>query len=756
MPTKLLFCKSKVAVHLNRNTADNIYGFLLLTKDPADHDSRIAWISERSLSQKNLDWLQKADIEFGSDLGSAKDKKSCWDLKDPSVLRNGIDSSFHFDVALNSIYSIEFNPPSSSGFWFGSIVLHLKSALSNQSLPVLYFHDDICPSTLRKEKELNKSFQPFSDGGDPYWGGIDLKISISNIVDLKRTFNHSHIWLVNASIDDLRNFNPQKAVEETIEPTALTTGGLWESWETSKWQILAQIADATAKTGAIVQSAFQRHPIVQFVHKNKDNYYVKKMLENPKVQEVQDDFDSARVYLAKWAMGVKNEAERYHATHHLDDYYKKVLISELGFSIMDDDYEVQFTDEELNTALQRNHGLTKIKWESLFDKQGRLSVTVHEIKDTIFHGGIENNELRKEVWLFLLNVYPWDSSQDERKQLDHTLEDIYNSYKKLWESNPDEYPAEFEESYWRDQVFRIEKDVKRNDRDFELYKCNTVDGLKPSEGLIDEIRHNSEEDLWTIKNPHMLTLKRILMTYNVFNPNLGYVQGMTDLLSPLYLVLRDETKTFWCFVNFMEKMERNFLRDQSGIKDQMVTLAELCDLMLPRLSRHLAECDSSNLFFCFRMILIWFKREFDLCDVCSIWEIFWTDFYSSQFQLFFMLAIMQKNHDAILDNLTSFDQILKFFNELNGKMDWNDLMTRSSLLFIRFKKIMDVLQRQSSKVSQSEVEVSTGLNLHAEQTDQNGIRRTELLPSQSHNLQQLLSTTPVIQRERERESNSVK
>lgn len=39
----------------------------------------------------------------------------------------------------------------------------------------------------------------------------------------------------------------------------------------------------------------------------------------------------------------------------------------------------------------------------------------------------------------------------------------------------------------------------------------------------------------------------------------GYVQGMSDLCSPLYVVMKgDEVMTFWCFVALMERMVRKF------------------------------------------------------------------------------------------------------------------------------------------------------------------------------------------------------
>ena len=33
--------------------------------------------------------------------------------------------------------------------------------------------------------------------------------------------------------------------------------------------------------------------------------------------------------------------------------------------------------------------------------------------------------------------------------------------------------------------------------------------------------------------------------------SVGYVQGMSDLLSPIVIVMDDEVDAFWCFVGFM-------------------------------------------------------------------------------------------------------------------------------------------------------------------------------------------------------------
>jgi hypothetical protein len=106
--------------------------------------------------------------------------------------------------------------------------------------------------------------------------------------------------------------------------------------------------------------------------------------------------------------------------------------------------------------------------------------------------------------------------------------------------------------------------------------------------------------------------------------------------------------------------ERNFLRDQSGMRAQLLTLDHLVQLMDPQLYLHLQSADSTNFFFFFRMLLVWYKREFEWADILRLWETLWSDYLTSNFHLFIALAILEKHRDVIMDHLKQFDEVLKY------------------------------------------------------------------------------------------------
>src|SRR5271156_4182952 len=81
--------------------------------------------------------------------------------------------------------------------------------------------------------------------------------------------------------------------------------------------------------------------------------------------------------------------------------------------------------------------------------------------------------------------------------------------------------------------------------------------------------------------------------------------------------------------------------NQTGMRKQ------LTQLMIPKLYSHLEKSGSDEFFFLFRQLLVWFKREFSWDDVCTLWEVLWTDYLSGQFHIFFALAILDRHKEVI-------------------------------------------------------------------------------------------------------------
>ncbi|CAF0813007.1 unnamed protein product [Didymodactylos carnosus] len=300
--------------------------------------------------------------------------------------------------------------------------------------------------------------------------------------------------------------------------------------------------------------------------------------------------------------------------------------------------------------------ITIKEWQALFDKNGKI-MDPDSVKVRIFRGGLENS-LRKDGWKFLLNYYPWDSTEKSRIDITKQKQNEYFSMKLQWRSMTEQQKQR--NNLFRDRESLIEKDVMRTDRTLEYFQ---------GEG-----------------NIHLELLHDILMTYNMYNFDLGYVQGMNDLLSPVLIVMDNEVDAFWCFVGLMDRMGDNFHMDQSHIKRQLSNLHTLLQFIDAELANYLAENNSSNMYFFFRWMLICFKREFSFQDVLLLWEVIWTNYPCKNFDLLVCLAILISQKTVIMESQFGCNEILKHINDLSFKVQLEPLLRQAEGLYILLKK----------------------------------------------------------------------
>ncbi|XP_076255657.1 TBC1 domain family member 15/17 [Rhynchophorus ferrugineus] len=299
----------------------------------------------------------------------------------------------------------------------------------------------------------------------------------------------------------------------------------------------------------------------------------------------------------------------------------------------------------------RCNPLTEEQWDSQLNSSGQLE-DVDDIKMSIFKGGVHPS-IRKEVWKFLLDYYPWSSTHSERQALVKVKRDEYYRMKLQWKSFSKQQENNFLDYAQRKSL--VEKDVARTDRTLEFYAGDN--------------------------NINLQTLKDILMTYVMYNFDLGYVQGMSDLLSPILWLMLDECDAFWCFVGFMDKVMSNFEIDQAGMKEQLTNLHVLLNFVDPKLANYLVEHECGNMFFCFRWLLVWFKRELSQEDVMRFWEVLWTGYPCQNFHLLVSVAILEHERNALMEEERGFTEILKYINELSGKLDISLMICKAEGIF---------------------------------------------------------------------------
>lgn len=153
---------------------------------------------------------------------------------------------------------------------------------------------------------------------------------------------------------------------------------------------------------------------------------------------------------------------------------------------------------------------------------------------------------------------------------------------------------------------------------------------------------------------HSDVIERIIYIYCKLNKQVGYVQGMNELIAPIYYCFsidntvsleNVEADTFWCFTFLMKDVKKIFLKEsdnsEGGILDRVFTL----DLIVSHLQKDIYKILSKNnvniFHFAFSWINIFFCQEFIMPDIIRLWDIIFSEQDRFSFVYFFSMAILQ-------------------------------------------------------------------------------------------------------------------
>ncbi|XP_027545266.1 small G protein signaling modulator 1 isoform X2 [Neopelma chrysocephalum] len=211
-------------------------------------------------------------------------------------------------------------------------------------------------------------------------------------------------------------------------------------------------------------------------------------------------------------------------------------------------------------------------------------------------------------------------------------------------------------------LHRIEKDVQRCDRNY-----------------------------WYFTPANLEKLRNVMCSYIWQHIEIGYVQGMCDLLAPLLVILDDEALAFSCFTELMKRMNQNF--PHGGAMDthfaNMRSLIQILDSELFELMHQ--NGDYTHFYFCYRWFLLDFKRELVYDDVFAVWETIWAAAHvsSAHYVLFIALALVEMYRDIILENNMDFTDIIKFFNEMAERHNTKQILKLARDLVYKVQTLIE-------------------------------------------------------------------
>ncbi|EEC12724.1 rabGAP domain-containing protein, putative [Ixodes scapularis] len=161
---------------------------------------------------------------------------------------------------------------------------------------------------------------------------------------------------------------------------------------------------------------------------------------------------------------------------------------------------------------------------------------------------------------------------------------------------------------------------------------------------------------------HWEVVERILFLYAKLNPGLGYVQGMNEIIGPIYYTFaadpnpewkkHAEADCFFCFTSLMAEIRDFFLKtlDDSacGIGAMMQRLMGLLKRRDDRLHLRLRQLQVEPQYYSFRWIMLLLSQDFPLPDVLRIWDSLFADPERFGFLIYICYAMLARLRDRLM------------------------------------------------------------------------------------------------------------
>lgn len=608
---KILYCKSGCFLHPSKKLIDNVQGFIIIFRDDISAFAHLGFVTEDDINSTMLEHLTKLDLYFI--------KNSIIDYQNTNAnVSTDISlsvSSLYYNIPLDSIHIIQFRRPSK--FYKGSVLIKLL----NDREFVIFLHDEVSESTKYiKNYKIKIQYNPFNEH-DIYWGGEDLKKSLLKVTPMMK--NGENVYLLNSK--SRKQGGLSAAVASPNSESQKDSKSLWDTWESTKWSLLAKFADLSVKV--------TDKDNLNKIKANDNVKWVLNKIQEITPQESKDFLYNQQKYLKIWAEKVITDNKKLSKIREYENNEDNFVYSKQRLSL-----------DDLSTII---------------DEEGYLKVTTFELRSLTSFQNL-NKDVRFIIYPFLLKMYPFDTSFDSR---DRIYEDLSGQYAKL--SIPDD----------KEHNFQILKDV---------YRLSAVNSMFTQNSPEDDTAE--EHDDWALTNPHLIKANTILQ--KLTNNEVGYVQGMSDLLVPIYLMYPgDEVTVYYCMRGLFDVvgLRTNFREDQSGITSCLEIVANLVEILIPDLMKKLRDISGDNFVIVYRMLLVLFTRESFGGDpeeeLMRLWD-YTIAGLRREPQVWIILAILNKNKQKILA-IVSFDDLFIYFNSLKIE-NTDEILQMGNWFFLKY------------------------------------------------------------------------
>ncbi|KAM7488852.1 hypothetical protein LguiB_026336 [Lonicera macranthoides] len=309
-----------------------------------------------------------------------------------------------------------------------------------------------------------------------------------------------------------------------------------------------------------------------------------------------------------------------------------------------------------NESSTTNSKAEEISRQALFLQElSKKVINMVELRRLASQGIPDGAGIRSMVWKLLLAYLPSDRGLWSMELANKRSQ--YNQFKEELLMNPSEITRKLDSSpdlennepRSEDKGLLSRSGITQDEHPLSLGKTSVWNQFFQDTEIIEQIDRDvkrTHPDLHFFSGDSLLAksnreaLQCILIIFAKLNPGIRYVQGMNEILAPLFYVFKNdpieenaasaEADTFFCFVELLSGFRDNFCQqlDNSvvGIRSTITKLSQLLKGHDEELWRHLEVTSKVNpQFYAFRWITLLLTQEFNFVESLHIWDTLLSD-----------------------------------------------------------------------------------------------------------------------------------
>ena len=345
------------------------------------------------------------------------------------------------------------------------------------------------------------------------------------------------------------------------------------------------------------------------------------------------------------------------------------------------EYEKKKLDEKISQLIEKSKDNDSIKFIALklpALQSIKVKSKIVDILTSILSTEIQYNTLLKHIF---------DGIPDDILSLRPLIWKICLNYLSL---KPDEWPDKLNKnrtlySNYKKKYIKylsFEKMNKKNPLDNnEYYNDNELyNNIKK-----DILRTKSNMSFVRMKSKNLETnsdiMNRILFIYAKIHPEVCYIQGMNDLLAPIYYCFsidnnpdnKDfvEEDSYFTFENLMDIIKKIFIRgldnEPGGIYYRLNEINGLLKIIDFELFLHLKKNKVKMEFYGFRWMTLFFTQDFEMPDILRIWDsIFGNNDIFEFLYLLILATIILKKNEIMKESMSGIMMIIQNLEDISA------------------------------------------------------------------------------------------